>query len=127
MMKRKVLILGASFEGADAVSGIMSNITNYVSGDCEIYFCGYNNAVSPQMKEHDISINNPHHNPTLYFRIKRKIFNELELDTCIFDAKNILARLKKYDYLKFDLVLGVAGIFSFIEAAYLFAKKKNIP
>ena len=119
-MKRKILILGASLGAQDAVSGIMTDMAGYLSEGQELYFCGFGNVDSVQADKNNIIIPTPGH---LY----RRILTLLQLDTCTLYTKSILAALKKYEGIKFDLVIGVSGVFSFMEAAYTFAVKNNIP
>lgn len=120
-MKRKILIVGASFGAQDAVSGIMTDLAAYTPADTELYFCGFNK--EKQQNAHNIYLPIPNFKS----EIKRKICTALQIDTCTQNSDIILNHLQKYSHLKFDLVIAVGGVFSFIEAAYIFATENKTP
>ncbi len=121
--KQKILIVGAGLGASDAVSGIMTNLANLVLNKQEVYFCGPNSIGTLLEDEHNIYVPIPNLKSEIY----RKIRTLFRLDSCISDAKLIFSILEKYANLEFDLVIAVGGVFSFIEAAYLFSLKYNIP
>ena len=120
-MTRKILIVGASFGAQDAVSGIMTDLAAYAPENTELYFCGFNK--EKPVNEHNIYLPIPNFKSEL----KRKICTALQIDTCVQNSGIILSYLQKYEHLKFDLVIALGGVFGFIEAAYKFARKNNIP
>ncbi len=129
-MTKKILIVGITKNGMGATSGIMTEIMSKIPEDCELYFCGYEGKCGISKSKYNLSLPDPRYGikwSAVCYRIQRKILYKLGKENFLLGVKSIYTHLQKYAYLNFDMVLGIAGLFGFMEAAYQFAHKNHIP
>ena len=129
-MTKRILLVGITKGGTGPTSGIMTKVMDQIEGNCEIYFCGYDPNTPSLDDKYNLCLSDPRRGistPALRYRIRRKIHHLLQWDDCTLGSQTIFTHLQKYAHLNFDLVIGIAGIFSFVEAAYQFARQNHLP
>ena len=128
-MEKKILIVGATSGGSNAVSQIIYRIISSGNEDCVFFLFGFNEgsfAARTKSNVHDILVKNPF--KVIFIRALRKIKVLLKQDIILFPTiYTYLLLEQKCRILDPDLIVAVSGRFCYAEAAYLFAKKHNIP
>ncbi len=130
-MTKTILLIGATKHGTSAESLILENLIQLAPKNCDIHCFGFAEKNQNIQEEKNYLIAHPFEGyslNSLFYRFKGKIYSLLKKDKAILAASYILRQLTKATKdLKLDLIIAVAGQFSFIEAAYLFASKHNLP
>ena len=130
-MTKKVLIVGATLHGVNAVSSIMEGIVQAAPKNCEIFCFGFEENNGAVYEPGNYLIQNPYegYSPlALYFRLQRKYLHLRKKDSALLASSYIFHRLEAVTrQQKFDLVIAVIGQFCYAEAAYLYASKHHIP
>lgn len=131
---KRILIIGAAYNGEDAVSNILSDLCETMPDGYDFYMFGYKNEVSGNTgncRIHDLSVLPPykkHNLLSFFYRAKRRICHFFKIESYNITEMYAYQSLKKKSRNNhYDLVIGVSGYFCFIEAAYRFSKAQNIP
>ena len=125
---KKVLIVGACPGSDDAISSIFECFLSVNLGNNDVsFFCfGPEHYRHVTNGPHLVMEKDPLRGEVNITRAKRKILRKLNLDDSLIEARLCLKMLiKNFSKEKWDLIIGVAGNFSYIEAAMMFSKKFN--
>lgn len=125
---KKVLIVGATINGRNAVSSIFRTIIEQDQNECVFYCFGYEDGKDLQndIGVIDFQVADPYKG--FAYRLLRKTYYTFKIDDCKLTSKYALRQLNRIcANQQFDLVIAAAGRFAFIHAGYLFAKRRGIP
>ena len=130
-MTKRILVVGAAKRGKDAVSGIMESLVAYAPESTGIYFFSFRKEEEKVPDSFDWSVADLHTllSPiTWWFQGKKRLFRVFKWDDCLWASSYAYYKLNRLaKNIRFDAVIGVAGLFYYTQAAYLFACKHNLP
>ena len=129
-MKNNILIVGATFQGNDAVSNILSSLFyENVADDVQLYFLGYskkNNETVINNHIYDYSLSNPF-DTSLGYRGLRKLYSILHIDDRKLSTYYIYNKINRIGKnVPFSLIISASGRYCYSFASYYYAKKHNI-
>lgn len=128
-LKKRILIVGASVEGRNAVSQIMSRIITQNNDECEFFLFGYDyGSVNNQQNKNAFDLKVPDPYTLFRYRFARKLLNMFHMDQYKLTSKYEFSRLNWIcEGKSFDQVVAVSGLFCHVATAFRYAKMKSIP
>lgn len=128
-MSKKILVIGAAQGGKDPVSSIMTSLAAYAPNTAEVYFFSFRRKAEQTNGPSDVSVPDLHTitSPlTWWFQGKKRLYNVLKWDNCLWASSYAYYKLSRLTT-QFDVVIGVGGLFYYIEAAYWLSVRRKIP
>jgi len=126
---KKILVVGASVNGSDAVSNIATLLADCGNENYLFYFLGFGDKNGNKKKINgikDLTIVDPF-KKNIFYRLLRKAMYIFKIDNAKLASHYVYKKIKKEcNGIKFDYIISMSGRFCYTFAAFKYANKNRI-